>query len=80
MAWDLSSLLKESEDSEEDIANSHCIPDFQSSYQVYQAVSHYFHDKVEYFFEILDPSSSVRHDDLLDPMCFRTKNLLSYPE
>lgn len=78
MAWDLSSLLKESEDSGEDIASSHCIPKFHSPYQVYQAVSHGFHDKVEYYFEILDPSSCVRHDALLDTMCFKTKNLLSY--
>lgn len=79
MAWDLSSLLKESENSEENI-NPHCIPDFQSSYQVYQAVSHGFHDKTEYFSEILDPSSCVRHDDLFDPIYFRTKNFLSYPK
>jgi len=73
MARGLSSLLKEYKDSV-DIANSHCLPDFQSS-----GVSG-FYDKAEYFFEILDTFSCVRHADLLDPVCFRTKNLLSYPK
>lgn len=50
------------------MANSHSTPDFQSSHQVYQAVSHCFNDKIEYFFKILDPSPCIKHDDLLDLM------------
>lgn len=76
MARHLSSLLKESEDSGEDVANSHYSPDSQSSHQVYQAVSHGFHYKVEQFFEILNSSSCVMHQ-LLSSMGFRTKNFVS---
>lgn len=57
------------------------------SYQVYQLVSHQFHDQFDFFIififlrgEILHPSLCIMHDDLLDPMYFRTKNLLPYPK
>lgn len=76
MARDFSSLVKESEDSGEDVANSNYSPDFQSSHQVYKAVSYGFCYKVEQFLEILDSSSCVRHH-LLRSMSFRAKNFLS---
>ncbi|KAF4800645.1 Plexin domain-containing protein 2 [Turdus rufiventris] len=51
--------VKESEDSGEDVANSNYSPDFQSSHQVYKAVSYGFCYKVEQFLEILDSSSCI---------------------
>lgn len=76
MARDLSSLVKESEDSGEDVANSNYSPDFQSSHQVCEAVSYGFCYEVEEFLEILDSSLCVMHH-LLSSMSFSTKNFLS---